>query len=44
LFAEPFDFSPLALYLGLVGVHLALLISLLDLLSLELVANQRACA
>jgi hypothetical protein len=42
LFAEPLDFSSLTLYLGLVGVHLQLLIPLLDLLSLELVANQRA--
>jgi hypothetical protein len=34
----------LTLYLGLVGVHLPLLIPLFDLLSLELVAHQRARA
>jgi hypothetical protein len=44
LFSEALNFSALTLYLGLVGVHLALLISLLDFLSLELVANEGACA
>jgi hypothetical protein len=44
LFAEPLDFSPLTLDLDLVGVHLPLLVPLLDLLSLELIANQRARA
>src|SRR5918996_3946495 len=30
LFAQPLDFTPLTLYLGLVGVHLPLLVPLLD--------------
>ncbi len=42
LFAEPLNFSSLTLYLGLVGVHLFLLIRLLNFLSLHLVANKSA--
>jgi hypothetical protein len=42
LFAEPLNFSSLTLYFGVVGVHLFLLIRLLNFLSLHLVANKSA--
>jgi hypothetical protein len=44
LFSKPLNFSSLTLDLGLIGVHLPLLIALLDFLALHLVADQRAPA
>jgi hypothetical protein len=42
--AEPLDLTTLTIQFGLIGIDLPLLIRLLNLLPLQLVADQRACA
>jgi hypothetical protein len=44
LLFEPFKFPALTVQLRLIAINLALLVGLLDLLALELVADQRAGA